>query len=50
MKTNEIIHVTAIIEQVFREQALYDAGDHSRLAALVKQFPCQFHGSVVAAR
>jgi hypothetical protein len=50
LETNEIIHVSAIIEQVLFEQSLDDASNDARFISLVKQLSPEFLGSVVTTR
>jgi hypothetical protein len=47
-KTDEVLHVTAIVEEFFGTQPLDDLADDRRTVALLEQFPAQIIGCVIA--
>ncbi len=47
-KTDEVLHVAAIVEELFGMQPLDDLADDCRIVALREQLPAQILGCVIA--
>ena len=49
-KTDEVLHVAAIVEEFFGTQPIDDVADDRRIVALIEQFPAQILGCMIAPR